>query len=449
MPTNNRPTGFQMFKIKRRNRARLREGISIIEVLTSMAVATIGVFGIMVMIPFAVKQSQTGLDNDAANALGRNALEDFEASGFLEADPMGNLSRMLVRVPTTAPDNLVDATIPPDPPNRTLALYDTDYPGEPIFIGGALQYNRPGALHFDPIGFSGNLTEVNIPAFTGIPAPGIRIYSSTARRIGFVDLNASGAFDAGDLPAGGPVTVREAARICRGSDDIFHSNESDAINDSAPPQPLFDVAGGNQLKRQFGGRISWSAFLVPEKDSGLTGANIPVNRFRSYAIAYRDRFIDPADPVGSNYEVYLTNMAVAEGVDGFQQSVGQITFDNGFGVNTDEVRRGSWVMLINRIPDPDTDPALSGAPVSVLVPPGLGGMRYRAADTGYRLQMMFCRVTRVSDDGNLVSVDGGTFDFVPSGIDAGNGNPVSSETYMFHLRNVVSVYERSIAVETE
>ena len=46
------------------SRIRNRDGISIIEVLTSMAVATIGVFGVMVMIPFAIRQSQLGLDND-------------------------------------------------------------------------------------------------------------------------------------------------------------------------------------------------------------------------------------------------------------------------------------------------------------------------------------------------------------------------------------------------
>ena len=52
-----------------------RLGVSIIEVLISMAVATIGVFGVMALIPFAVNQSQKGLDNDLANAFGRNAIE--------------------------------------------------------------------------------------------------------------------------------------------------------------------------------------------------------------------------------------------------------------------------------------------------------------------------------------------------------------------------------------
>ena len=409
-----------------------------------MAVATIGVFGVMVMIPFAVKQSQTGLDNDAASALGRNALEDLQTNGFLIADQFDNLDRIAVRVPIAAADNDVDATILPLPPNRVFELYNTDFPGEPVLdvATGAFRYNRPGIIHFDPIGVASDLTEVNIPDFPSVLAPDIRIYSATARRAGFADLNANGTFEAGvDLPAGGPVTIREASRLCRSSDELFQKEETESVEETAPPQPLFNMDGTNQIKRQFSGRISWSAFLVPEKDPGITGLGAPVSRFRSYAIAYRDRFIDPSNPIGSNYEVYLTNMSVPNGTDGFQQSVSQITFDAGNGVDTEEVGRGSWVMLLNRIPDPDT--SLGGTPRSVLA----GGRRYRAAAGGYRLQPMFARVTRVSDDGLSITIDGGAFDFVPAGIDAGNGNPLSSETYMFHLKNVVNVFERSISIE--
>ena len=446
-----------MFKIKRKNRTR-REGISIIEVLTSMAVATIGVFGVMVMIPFAVKQSQTGLDNDAANAVGRNAHEELQTGGFLAVDPFDNLARMLLRVPGTPGDNGVDATNLPDPPNRVFESCNINFPGEAVLDGGgALRYNRPGPIHFDPIGVTGDLTELNIPliasASGAVPAPGIRIYSATASRTGFADLNTNGVFDPGtDLPAGGPVTAIEADRICRSTDELFHADDSDDSNSElnvAPPQPLFNFDGTNQVNRQSSGRISWSAFLVPEKDPGLTGFGVPVNRYRSYSIAYRDRFVEPNDPIGSNYEVYLTNMSVASGADGFQRTVSQINFldgpvismtQRGNGVDTEEVVRGSWIMLVNRIPDPDT--ALGGAPLSILQ----SGRRYRAADVGYRTQLMFARVTRVSDDGLSITVDGGAFDFVPAGIDAGSGIP-SSETYMVHLKNVVNVYERSVSVE--
>ena len=53
-----------------------------IEVLTSIVVALIGVFGVLAMIPFSVKQTQSGLDQDAATSMARNAFANFEASGF-------------------------------------------------------------------------------------------------------------------------------------------------------------------------------------------------------------------------------------------------------------------------------------------------------------------------------------------------------------------------------
>ena len=59
-----------------------RHGLSVIEVLTSIIVALIGVFGVLAMIPFSVRQTQSGLDQDAATSMARNALSSFEASGY-------------------------------------------------------------------------------------------------------------------------------------------------------------------------------------------------------------------------------------------------------------------------------------------------------------------------------------------------------------------------------
>ena len=67
-----------------------RQGLSVIEVLTSIVVALIGVFGVLAMIPFSVKQTQTGLDQDVATSLARNALSSFEAGGFKIASGTNN-----------------------------------------------------------------------------------------------------------------------------------------------------------------------------------------------------------------------------------------------------------------------------------------------------------------------------------------------------------------------
>ena len=436
-----------MFKIKRKTQTRTRDGISIIEVLTSMAVATIGVFGVMVMIPFAVKQSQTGLDNDAANTLGRNVIEELKIGGTTRA------TRSIfagVQVDEVLPGMVFEPVA-----GGGLVNYNLDRIGETVAT--TPPFNFPGVIHFDPIGYTADPdgTAGPLTGFTEFTIdPGgddIRIFSANGTRLTGTDLNGNGMVDAGERL---PLSIREASRLCRSPDEMFYSEGSDDIEDTAPPQPLFDFDGGNEVKRQFSGRISWSALLVPEKDPGLTTS--PASRFRTHTIVYRDRFID-ADltfpPVGVNdpkrisnrdfstetgscYDYYQTNMSG----NGFTPAVSQITFDNtdGVEIDTEELFRGDWVMLVNRIPEPTA----AGVPLNTSVTPAV-----RAADNGYRIQIMFAKVTRVA--ANSVTIDGGAFDFVPSGIPMSPppGVTQSSETYMVHLKNVVNVYERSTFVE--
>ena len=60
-----------------------RHGLSVIEVLTSIVVALIGVFGVLAMIPFSVKQTRSGLDQDACDFHGsQRDCQTFKPAGF-------------------------------------------------------------------------------------------------------------------------------------------------------------------------------------------------------------------------------------------------------------------------------------------------------------------------------------------------------------------------------
>ena len=385
-----------------------------------MAVATIGVFGVMVMIPFAVKQSQTGLDNDAANALGRNAVEDIQLQGLFRS---GAINR-----PDTSGSVPVDVLfdglerivmLPADESAyRHFNLETIPAPwGEP----------PQNALHFDPVGV----------------AAGLNSFSFGTAGVETIVIN-SGSLTNDISPAEFPVpptlvpiSTFEANRLCRSSDDMVYKTDSDDdVLDTAPPQPIFDRnAAGDLVKRQSIGRISWSTFMVPEKSPVLTSS--PASRFRTFTAVYRDRFIDPAPAarIASNYGTYRTSMAGT----GYVANVNQIFFDDmadsdATPVDTEEVVRGSWVMLVNRLPEP----IAFGNTVNA---------ENTAADDGNRLQVSFARVTRVSDNGRLVTIDGGPFEFVDAGVSGAAGGPASTNTYMIHLKNVVNVYERSISVE--
>lgn len=445
-----------MFNPNRKlTRMRQRDGISIIEVLTSMAVATIGVFGIMVMIPFAVKQSQSGLDSDAAHNVGRNVLEEMQISGLFQVRNDGNFQRLVI---SAADDGVPFYPLPLEADRTIKRLSVQDF---------ALNHRAPGLFHLDPVGFASGLTNFQIgdPSVdTGAP---IEILSASVSRNGDIDLNLDGLIDvntSSDLPSRIrlvdtslpaisvaarskiPFTIREADRLCRSSDDLFFETESAGVEEFGPPQPLynFDIGTGNRVRRQTGGRITWSAFLTPEKDSLLTTA--PSTQFRANVLVYRDRFMSPVNPVGSNYGFYLTDM---QGL-GFAQTVDQISLDSTSLIPPDTIFRGDWVMIVNRIAE--------AAGATTREWPAMSGNFHRSADTGYRLQVMFAKVTRLGrldattpiDSFDTVSIDGGSFDFVLNDIPDPSGlgmTPPSSMTYMVHLRNVVNVFERSVSIE--
>ena len=392
-----------------------RDGVTIIEVLTSMAVATIGVFGVMVIIPFGVKQSQSALDADAANALGRNAVEEMQIRGLLSVEDNDDFSRLLV---------------------DTGGLFPI-----PCNTSAFATPAAPGLFHFDPIGFASALTGLTITDATN---GDIVIVSTTASRGVAIDLNGDGIFTGPNEPASSPMTLVESRLLCQSRDDQVYSEDDEGI-ETAPPQPLFDVNGINDVKRQALGRISWSTFFVPVKNPNLASA--PSNRFQSYTLAYNDRYISTVGPQpvvsnrdisavpGSTFDYYQVDNSSARG---FETSVSQILLTGP--VDTEELSRGDWVMLVNRIPAPD----VAGGILNTSVTPTV------AADIGYRQQVMFARVTRIANNpatgvGNI-TIDGGAFDFVSPSI-AGHVAPNSSETFMVHLKNVVNVYERSVTAE--
>ena len=108
-----------------------KSGITIIEVLTAMVVAMIGVFGVMILIPFAVKQSETGLELDDAFRVARNGIAQFEIGGH---------------------NRLINDQAP----------WIADNTGA--------QISRPDAFSIDPLSVTGNLDAMGDPTFDQFPS---------------------------------------------------------------------------------------------------------------------------------------------------------------------------------------------------------------------------------------------------------------------------------------
>ncbi|MDP1560549.1 MAG: hypothetical protein Q8M16_04045 [Pirellulaceae bacterium] len=63
-----------------------RVGLTLVEVLASIAVAAIGVFGVMVLVPLASRMSQIGISNDATRQNATNVVERAKSFGALNSN---------------------------------------------------------------------------------------------------------------------------------------------------------------------------------------------------------------------------------------------------------------------------------------------------------------------------------------------------------------------------
>ena len=407
-----------------------RSGLSIVEVLTSVVVAMIGVFGVMALIPFAVKQASIGLDSDAAVVTARNAISQMEITGM------------------QVPQNwtLLDSA-------ATFRPYDPttgDAPGvfslDPLGLSeiAVLEQGRDGlsvpfeAEDFTAATFPFRLPDVNSsfptqlhPDVFGAVIEDLAIPAATFN-------SPTGVFD-----------VELARRMCRAANDLVFNepDSSSAVGNLSGPIAVFDNDGTN-LRRQSQGRISWSAIVVPFKPEPLTqfdpGATARWS-YRMYILVYKNRQFTPFasndDPGGAMRAAQLDPNNVAN--TGMQSPVGTVEYLPGPAgdpvVLTGGIKRDDWVLLINRLRN-WTDDGTPPAPATAGDPP----IEY--AEKGFDRQLGFYRVVNFSDEDEGVNPASVTLD----GPDFNFGNPADTsaasvvrETYIVHLKDVVGVYERT------
>ena len=390
------PSTFDRHRRGLSRRRGVRLGLSIVEVLTSIVVAMIGVFGVMILIPFAVRQAQTGLDSDAAVTTARNAISQMELTGMQFPQNWGGHNPAIPQVLSLDPLGVT----------------------EPSGGGGATF----------PFRLEGNVGGLTIPA------------------VNFLD------------PAGNQFNSEMARRMCRTANDLLFE-EPDVANFTSGPPQIFDVdGGGNLLRRQAQGRVSWSAIVVPFKS--VAGGTPPTSRwsYRMYILVYKNRRFDDAVRVGGagsalarNPDGTITDLGgvmVAGQIDPDANTGAQSPLGNVVGVPplvTEVAQRDDWVLLINRSRnwDDDTLPNPQTTPPTVFV------------EKGFDRQLAFYRVVNVNSAGNSVTLDGPDFDFgTPHAVAGDNSDDdlpesVIRETHIVHLKDVVGVYERTFTPEQE
>ncbi len=413
-----------------------RIGISIIEVLISIAVATIGVFGVMIMIPFAVSQSQRGLDSDIASGLGRNAIEKLKIysvfrgirvdddTGMQIDEVLGSIAFPSEHVADQLESvRLADEFVVANYSLTSLGLSDPRDPRYAI-----------GLVHLDPVGVAyagGPITSFAIDPQLVIPSVTFRSGDTTR-----VDKDITARF-----------SFAEARNFCATDDDlVFGESRFDPevgyvdTGDLAPPQGQFDIVDGVPIKRQAEGSISWSVLLNPSKNSSIVKENeadspTSPGNFDAYLLTWRRRSFS-----GQAFTSRLANDPgkYGLGTTNRQSQLRELVLTEPIDEGSN-IRRGNWVMLINRLPSPDykafNEPQL---PLSEF----FDGTRFRAEEQGYEKQIAFARITGVdtSDSMHRITIGGAAFEIFPKDI-------ARSPTFVVHLPEVVNVYERSVTIE--
>ena len=362
-----------------------RHGLSVIEVLTSIVVALIGVFGVLAMIPFSVKQTQSGLDQDAATSMARNAFANFEASGF-------NIKSEIDRVNSRYQLNWLDDGLVPVITSAQL--------------GAAT--NCSGLLCIDPLG----VTESS-GAFASFPFHNGSLPDSLKLPPLPVPLDIGTVTLA--RPGGAPFSLADARRMFRLTDDLVFEqadNPDVADSDLLGPVQIFNEGPGGLLNRQSNGTVSWCAIVHPQGAADSPG----VENLKFYMLVFKDRetTVNP-DPMVTDGKMAA---ALVTAPTTFGQAAAVTIDDPGPIRFVDQVRRNDWVMLINR--SSGTEPEFR------------------------RTNVSFARVANTSSNEAMgtssLTLDGPDFLFTPP-------TPAENATYIVHLKDVVAVFPRTIKLE--
>lgn len=282
-----------------------RTAFSIIEVLASIAVILVGMLGVMILVPYAVQMSSTGLNIDAAIAAARNSYDQFVIEGYRDdanwliqdSNGLPVLARQLwVNQNPATPLSIDPMAITRHPDNvPNYSINETGFP-----------FNPDPRFPFD---------------YRILPANLVQRDPAQADPDIFV-----------------PFDRAAADRLCQAGDDLVFLAAPESSPEGGPLQE-FDRLQGSPLKRQSEGQFSWSALAFPQP-------NASPHSYRIYFLIYKNRGFDLNDP-----SIWMRFSPVLQPT---------VTVPVGFPVppvstinlrrpiDETAVRKDDWVMLINK-----------------------------------------------------------------------------------------------------
>lgn len=295
---------------------KIRSGITLLEVMISVLIVSIGVFGLLALLPIAGQQAARGLANDRAAVVGRNAVAEFYARGMAKGtrDANGN---------TIALHWCIDQVASP----VTLT------PGWSYCIDPMYVTRNPGTGFPDVAAISPKMQRVNLRAGEWpthqVQVPDFSYDPSASTPKGYFRPPPPPAPSFRLVPlstAAPPAMNKEMADyVFTAHDDLVFEKNEGQPGSAAVPLPIQRLTPGGA--RETNAEFSWFATLVPLADGGTDDyiLNIAV---------CQNRLLEPERVVRVN----LTGAGVAGGDAEILPRAGQPATDT-------ELRKGQWVVL--------------------------------------------------------------------------------------------------------
>lgn len=395
--------------LRRNSLRRPRHGISLFEVLIAMLVAAIGIFGVILLIPFAWETAERGMDRENAINAAKNQFSDFQAYGYHRSegwfDDVIEDQKELISFVDTANQ------LQPAAADLVAAGAPVVQPGSNI-VGG-----WPYVI--DPL--QAVQQTANVPPQPYERFPRETAFSSAGKmpRLNRVNLRDVNGF---------PFTAELARRMNWQDDDlVFKAPETEL----GPPRQAYftlDTIGG--VKRQYDGRFATFSFVVPMDDDRQQYRIVTlVGKAGDRSAERVFQLTPPANGGGAN-----------RGYQGILLGGGDVIMTEAAEtvpvLQKRPIRNGDWIMLINyhrtdTTQDPTIDPMFDD------------------------IQMDFYQVLNAASTENVaepneysVTLQGPDFnvfrDWDPT---AGVNAATQTVTYAVLIPNVLAVYERTIRAE--
>lgn len=276
-----------------------RSGVTVLEVLFAIGIATVGLLGVLLIVPLAGMRVTRGTMADNGDRLGRNAIRSFDVFQMRRPLSWAQLT------------------------NSAMGTYAAYTGGEGFCL--------------DPLCLANNAGTAGSQYFPAVPDPP---YSGATPPTGEAWMK---RITLRSVPGGAltsVMSVRQAEQVFMGDDDLVFSLP--ANDRTAPPEQKFSEPGNTKTKRQSQGAFSWMATLTPKM--GATS-----DLYVLSVVVFHRRVPELSEERVSEVKTFDSS-----GING-----GEVVLQTISGGSDEDLKmkEGEWLMLFGRDtnPDPDVD----------------------------------------------------------------------------------------------